>query len=41
MGEQNQLITAMLQNVADLQRYINYGHHLTEVEGSRKKFPQE
>ena len=35
MGEQNQLIIAMLQNVADLQRKINSGHQLTEAEGSR------
>ena len=34
--EQNQLTTAMLQNLADIQRQINFGHQLTEVEGSRR-----
>ena len=37
MVEQNQLITTMLQNVAGLQRKINFGYQLTEAEGSRKK----
>ena len=36
MVEQNQLITTMLQNVAGLQRKINFGYQLTEAEGSRK-----
>ena len=36
MVEQNQLITTILQNVADFQRQIKSGHQLTEAEGSRK-----
>ena len=36
MVEQNQLITTMLQNVAGLQRKLNFGYQLTEAEGSRK-----
>ena len=36
MVEQNQLITAMLHNVASLQRQINSGHQLTEAKESRK-----
>ena len=36
MGEQSELITAMLQNVAYLQIQINSRHQLTKEEASRK-----
>ena len=34
--EKNQLTTAILQSLVDIQRQINSGHQLTEAEGSRK-----
>ena len=36
MEEQNQLTTAMLQSLTDLQRKINYVHQTTNTEGSRR-----
>ena len=34
--DKNQFTTTMLQSLEDLQRQINDGHQLTEIEGSRR-----